>query len=306
MNADPAGFWSYVADPLTRSMVVTSLLGGLPMVLMCALLSPIVVAKKLAFIGQGVSHCAFGGIGVVVLLAGLGVVTAQGASPSHPLGFAIVAGFCVVAAVAMAWLPDRRSVHLDTAIGVVLVVSMALGAVLAQLGLEAAVARGRSVPQQWEAFFFGSNILAITRGDVRGAWIVAIVVACVFVLVRRGLVFWAFDEHAARGFGVRTHRYKLLLLVMLALAVVTALKLAGVVLATALLILPGATALRVTSRLVPAFALSLGVSVLGLVGGLLVSLQFNLQAGPGVIGVLAVLFGLACAGGAVVGRRAGA
>jgi ABC-type Mn2+/Zn2+ transport system permease subunit len=86
---------------------------------------------------------------------------------------------------------------------------------------------------------------------------------------------------------------KLTLMILLTLAVVTAMKLAGVILATALLVLPGAIALRLSDRLWTVVGLSVGAGVAGLLGGFLASIEFNWQAGPSMVLVLTAMFGAA-------------
>jgi ABC-type Mn2+/Zn2+ transport system permease subunit len=106
-------------------------------------------------------------------------------------------------------------------------------------------------------------------------------------------LFWASDEESARAFGVPVARTKLLLMTLLALAIVTAMKLAGVILATALLSLPGATALRLSRRLWWAVGLSIASGVFGLAGGFALSIEANWPTGPSVVACLAFAFVLA-------------
>ena len=94
------------------------------MVCACAVLSPLVVLKRLSFVGQGVSHSAFGGVGVAAVLGALA------AGQTSVVGFCVIGAFCIAAALGMALVGDRRGLALDTAIGVFLAASMALGIVL--------------------------------------------------------------------------------------------------------------------------------------------------------------------------------
>src|SRR6185436_17351355 len=115
------------------SLYWPGVIAGLAMALMCSVLSVLVVLKRLAFIGQGISHAAFGGIG---LAAVLGLTAAVGkAAPMHGVPqFAIVLVFCLGAALLIGLISQRGNgeagTHADTAIGIVLVGSMALGAIL--------------------------------------------------------------------------------------------------------------------------------------------------------------------------------
>ncbi|MBY0312537.1 MAG: metal ABC transporter permease [Phycisphaerales bacterium] len=265
--------------------LVVALLAGLSVVAMCGVLSVLVVVKKLGFVGQGVSHSAFGGVGLAALLAAVGVL------PDWPLAqLVVVVLFCVAAALGMAAVSDKRTVPVDTAIGMFLVGSMALGAVLTQVAQGVAAERGRAgVVQSWEAILFGS-ILTANWEDVIVGWIVCVAVLVTAWIIRRPLLFWAFDEDSASAFGVRGRAMKTVLMILLALAIVVAMRLAGVVLATALLVLPGAAALKLSDRFWPVTILSVLMGVAGLVLGLVASFELSWQPGPCVVLAMTLLF----------------
>ena len=253
-------------------------------------LSGIVVLKRLAFVGQGISHAAFGGIGVVAIL-GL----------SAALGELVIFGFCLASALAVAGLSRSRTEE-DTAIGIVLVATMALGFLL--LGLRQTLAApgawawyrsfiaGAPRPDGWEAILFGS----VHTAGPAGMWLSIAVMLFVLLTVgwfRRPLIAFVFDEVAARASGVRTQAIRILLMVLLALVVVVGMKLVGVVLISALLILPGAIAGQFTRRLAPHLLITWLTSVTGVLGGLILSFEldrFGLPTGPCIVLVLIALF----------------
>ncbi len=275
---------------------------GVAIALQGALLSVLVVLKRMAFIGQGVSHAAFGGVGLAVALG-----LAGGAA------FGLIASFCVASAWAIAWAGDRAradnpagarraGASTDTIIGVALVGAMALGAIL--VAAHARYSRGAGPGPSWEQALFGS-ILAVGRTDAAIAWVSAVVTTLALWWWRRPLLFWAFDEVAAEAGGAPTRRARYLLLTLLAVAVVTAMKLAGVVLATALLTLPGAAALSMSRRLAPVLAISVGVALAGLALGLTASFETDMPPGACVVAALIALYALASAAGGRFARRPG-
>ena len=273
------------------------LLAGVAIALMCSALSVLVVVKKLGFIGQGISHSAFGGVGTAAMLAALGLVQTGGAGE-----FGVVLVFCVAAALGMAFTGRKREVSVDAAIGLFLVASMAVGGLLVNAAQGVAASRGRAPDvRSWESILFGS-ILVSGRSDVILGWSVAAMVLGAVWWWRRRLVFWAFDEETSRAFGVPTAAVKALVMVLLALAVVTSMKLAGVVLATALLVLPGATALKLTDRLWPCVLLACAAGVAGVVAGLLASALLDWQPGPCIVLVMTALF-LAAMGAGLLRSR---
>ncbi|MEX2217783.1 MAG: metal ABC transporter permease [Phycisphaerales bacterium] len=282
-------------DPVAFAMWGPPVVAGIAIAVVTAALSPLVVLKRLSFVGQGISHAAFGGIGIAAVLG----LSASGAVGGHAQ-FLVVLAFCLLSGLAIAWLMQRSAGEADTAIGIVLVGAMALGAILIEAGSRL---HGRP-PPAWEGVLFGS-ILSVDWADAGAAWLTAGAILAVAWLARRPLLFWAFDESAAPAFGVRAPAMKYLLVVLLTLAIVTAMKLAGVVLATALLVLPGATALRLSDRLPTVMALALLVALAGVVGGLGASALISvLPPGACMVGVLVVLFGVARAAQAARARAA--
>lgn len=264
-----------------------AILAAIPIALACSLLSIIVVLRRLAFIGQGISHAAFGGVGLATLLGLTGV-----------MHLGVVGLFCIAAALCIAWARDRNALRDDTTIGIVLVASMALGVLLMQLWVEV-----RSEPWYieifgppkpavgWEAILFGS-ILAVGREGLTLAYLLGAAVVGCLLIWRHAFLFYAFDESSAEAFGVNTRAFRYFLIVLLAITVVISIRLAGLILATALLILPGATALRLSARLGTVVVLSLITGLMGVLGGLLLSLQFNLPPGACMVALLVLLFAL--------------
>ncbi len=277
----------YLTDDALAGLYWPGVIAGLAMAVMCAVLSVLVVLKRLAFIGQGISHAGFGGIGVAAVLG----LTASATTPAPMHGipqFLVVLVFCLGAALLIGVIARKggrgeAATHGDTAIGIVLVATMALGAILVS-----ASRKGLA----WESFLFGS-LLQVGVYDASMAWALAGLTVLVLWLNRRRMLFWAFDEPAAEAFGVNGSACGLVLLVLLALATVTAMKLAGVVLATAMLVLPGAIALRLSSRFWPVVLLSLGAAVVGLGGGLVLSFEADWHPGPCIVGVLSSMFAAA-------------
>lgn len=276
---------------------------GVGVSLLGAMLSVPVVLKRLAFIGQGVSHAAFGGAGVALVL---GLTGGTAAVSLAYLG--VVGMFCVLTALGVAWAASRpeggpsggagdargqgeQATGEDTLIGVFLVASMALGALLTHWHRQRLDASGgpRATGPSAEQILFGS-ILDVGWADAAIAWGVLGVTAITLTHTRRAMVFWLFDEPAASAFGVPVRPLRYLLLALLGVATVTAMKLAGAVLATALLVVPGAVALRLTRRLHVALALACVSGLVGMLGGLVLSFELDWPPGACVVTVLAGQF----------------
>ena len=260
-------YLEYFAPAIIAAVAISAL---------CSLLSVIVVAKRLAFIGQGVSHAALGGVGVAAILD---------LAPQHH--FFIVAPFCVITAIVIAWLSDRDRFSADAVIGAALVGTMALGATLIAI----AARTNQSRTPGWEELMFGS-VLSVGPTEASLSWIVFLVIVAALIALRRPLLFWAFDEQGAEAFGSPTTSMRIITLIMLSFAIVIAVRLVGVVLATGLLILPGAAALKMTSRLGASIIVSLLLGLLGLAAGLWASFTLDLPPGGCIALGLLLLFGL--------------
>ena len=271
-----------------------ALIAGLAVALVCSLLSVFVVLKRMAFIGQGVSHAGYGAAGTAFFLGLLDT------DPRHDL---IVFAFCIATALLIGIVSRRRRVEADTAIGILLVAAMAWGVFLTNLSAAFQQA-GTATYWPWyakhmatagnrpnfEAVLFGS-ILNTTAMQMWMTLIISALVVAVIFVCFKGLVFFAFDEPTSHVYGVRTSVVHHLLLTLLAIVVVLTMKLAGVLLVSAMLVIPGATALMLSSRLGVVFAWSCVVGFVGVVGGLMTSLELGF-AGPGpcIVGVLCLLF----------------
>ncbi|MHB1156643.1 MAG: metal ABC transporter permease [Phycisphaerales bacterium] len=262
----------------------------------CSLLSVIVVLKRMAFIGQGVSHAGFGGYGLAVFL-GLGT----GATD------AVIACFCLLTSLGIGYLVRRRKVEPDSAIGIVLVAGMALGVILQNLRIalynvpwyrQAFGAHYATV--SWEQLLFGS---LLTVGPA-GLWMSLILAAAVILicgLLYKELMYFAFDETAAQVHGIRTAWCYYLLLAILGLVVVVAMKLVGFILVSALLVIPGAAALAVGRRMRGTLLLAVVIGLIGSLGGLTLSIEVGqLSPGASIVAVLFAMFLLSSLAGRVM------
>ncbi|MEM9065618.1 MAG: metal ABC transporter permease [Planctomycetota bacterium] len=274
----------YLLDSGTRSVFLPATLVALALVVLMPALSVFVAIKRMAFLGQGVSHAAFGGVGIALSLGLVFPLLATGWGVQ-----AVVMAFCLAAAFGISRL--SRVGGTDTAIGIVLAVSMALGFLLYRVAANG-TPPGEPPPPPIEAVLFGS-VLAVTGADAVVAWLAAVGIGLTIWLRRHSLSFWAFDESGAEAFGVNSEAMRTMLVVLIAVAVVITTRLAGVVLATALLIIPGASALRLATRMPAAIMWSSLVSLIGVLGGLIISVEFDLEPAPAIVLVLALAYSLA-------------
>lgn len=277
----------YLFDPTLAGLFWPGVIAALLVAVLGAVLSPLVVLKRMSFVGQGVSHAAFGGVGLVLFVAALAGMDGWGTGMQ-----ALVALFAVGSGLAIAVLSRRGET--DAAIGIVLAVCMAVGFTLYRLAAGELRSRGLSAPPGIEDVLFGS-VLRVGWADV---WATGGVTAAVLGSLwwfRRPMLAWAFDEATAGSLGINGERMRAVLLVLLSLAVVATMQVAGVVLATAMLVLPGVIGLSVSARLRTVVVVSISAALVGVVGGLVASFELGkngVQSGPAIVLVLAVVFAL--------------
>ncbi len=235
-----------------------------------------VVQRGMAFLGDGLAHAALGGVALALLLG------------SEPLWIAVP--FTVLVAVGITWVTERTKLGADTAIGVFFALSMALGIIFLSLR------QGYAADAM--AYLFGS-ILAVSRADLWAAGAVALLTLGVTPLWGR----WAyatFDRESALADRVPVRLDDYLLSVLIAVTIVVAAKVVGIVLLSSFLVIPAAAARLVSRRLsamtLTAVALGIGSVLLGLAA----SYWLDLPSGATIILTQTALFVVALVASGVV------
>lgn len=256
----------FVLDAITFSIFQNALIGGFIVGALASYLGVFVVQRRMAFLGSGLSHAAFGGAALGMLLN------------TQPLWAAVP--FTVLVGIAIVWVREHSRLESDTTIGIFFSVSMALGVVFLSLK--------RGYAADATTYLFGS-ILAVNRDDVIVAGLVAAIVFALGPLWSR----WAyatFDRNLARADRLPVLRDDYILTICLAVAIVVSMKLVGIVLISAFLVLPPATA-RLAARTFSGMTLwSVALGVSSVAGGLFLSATLDLPSGAVIILLQAALF----------------
>ncbi len=262
----------------TSALITAAALG-----VACAVLSVIVILRSWAFIGEGISHAGFGGIGTAWLLS-----LAFPALGAEAPAYLIAVAFCIAVAIGIGMLTRRDRLSGDTAIGIFLVASLAWGF----LALTIYQRYGHSAPD-WERYLLG-NIALVSGRSATAAVCISAVMLLLLGALRKEILCYIFDPTLAAVSGIRAGFIHYLLMVMLAGVIVIGMGLAGNLLVPAMLILPGAAALLLSRRLGVVVGLSVAVALGGAVGGCLISAQWrDLPPGATISLVLVVLFAAA-------------
>jgi ABC-type Mn2+/Zn2+ transport system permease subunit len=269
-------------SPMYRNALLTACALGVA----CALLSVLVVLRRWAFIGEGVSHAGFGGVGTAWLLS-----LAIPALGDDRAAYGVAILFCLAMALMIGWVSRRDRLSADAAIGIVLVASLAWGFVALKIYANAGMPRGAS--SGWDFYLLG-DVQYLSPAAMWSGVCASIAVIFTLGLFAKEILFYCMDPDQAEVSGVRVGFVHYLLMLMLALMIVVGMRLAGYLLVTALLVLPGAAALVVSQRLRHVLILSIVVSLVGVLGGLALRAAYPfLPSGPPIVLVLVVEFAVA-------------
>jgi len=240
--------------------LLLALAAGLAVATVAGPLGSLVVWQRMAYFGDSLAHGALLGIALGLWL-------------SIPGAYAVLV-VCVLIALLLGWLERRSSISGDTLLGIVSHGALALGLVAITL-----VPGGRT---DMEALLFG-DILTVTVAEVLGMWALSIAVLLVLGKLWPSLIALIVHRDLARVEGIPVARYELMAKLLLALTVAIAMKIVGVLLITALLIIPAAAA-RHFSHTPERMALwASTIAALSVVAGLLVSLVWNTPVGPSMV-----------------------
>jgi ABC-type Mn2+/Zn2+ transport system permease subunit len=257
-------------DFLHYGFMQRALLGSLLVGTTCSIIGVFVVLRGMAFLGDGIAHASFGGVALGFLL-GL-----------NPLLVAVL--FSLGAAGLIQITSRRAQLRLDTAIGVFFSFAMALAILF--IGLM------KTYDARLYGYLFG-NVLGVTAGNLMLMSVLALIVLSVIALLFKEFKFLCFDEESAQAAGLPTGRLAATLLLLVALTIVISIKAVGVILVTALLVTPAATAYQLTNRYGLMFLLSWLTGAVSCLAGMLVSYYLGIPSGASIVITATILFALA-------------
>ena len=259
---------NWLIEPLQYGFMRQALLASILVGLTCSSLGVYVVLRRMAFLGDAIAHTTLPGLVIAYL------------NHWNLLAGALIAA--ITTAIGIGWLSRGQRLREDTAIGVVFSGMFALGIVM--------VSRTNSY-RDFSHMLFG-NVLGVTQTDLIGIAIVAVLVCGGLLAVNKELMLTTVDPHHAQTIGLSAEWMRYLLLVLLALAIVTGIQSVGVVMTTALMVTPAATASLLTKRLSWMFVWSALISVISNCLGLYSSYYLSVSSGGAIVLSCTLLFGV--------------
>lgn len=269
-------FLDAVASPRT-ALVRHALLAGLIASVTFGIVGGFVVARRISYIAAAISHSILGGIGAAIYAQ-----RAWGWDWCTPLLGSIAAALLSALVIGLVSLKAKE--REDTIIGAIWSTGMAAGVLFVFFAPGPAVSL--------DSYIFG-NILLTSRADLLVTGVLGLVVAGVTALAYHRLVAVCFDEEHVQLRGIPAAAYYLLLLCLVALSVVLLVRLTGIILAIALLVLPAAAAGRLSRRLWVIMAVAAALCMAFTTGGLALSYLAEMPTGPVVVILAALAYGVA-------------
>ena len=255
------------------SFVQYAFIVGVLISLCSSLLGVTLVLKRFSFIGDGLSHVAFGAMAIAAVL-------------NLSNNMYLVLPFTVIAAILLLRTGKNTKIQGDAAIAVISVSSLALGYLLMNVFSSSANLAG----DVCSTLFGSTSILTLAKAEVYLCVILSIAVIAAFIVFYNKIFAVTFDENFAQAVGTHASLYNLVIAVIIAIIIVLAMNLVGSLLISALVIFPALSAMRVLRSFKSVIICSAAVSVVCSVSGLLISILAGTPVGSTIVAVNLFVF----------------
>lgn len=257
-----------IFEALEYSFFQRALISGVLLSLVASYFSCFVVQRKMSFLGSGLAHASFGGVALGLLLS------------IPPLW--VAAPFTILTGLGITWLKHNSKIESDTAIGIFFSMSMSLGIVFLSLK--------ENYSAEAMSYLFGS-ILNIRQRDVW--WAGALLIASLLSLpLWKRWAFATFDPELAKASHIPVKKDDYLLTLFISAVVAISIKLLGIVLLAAFLVIPGACSRLLSKSFIQMTIASVIIGVASTVMGLFASYLLNLPSGASIVLLQTLVFAL--------------
>ena len=272
---------AYFAYPFVRYALIV----GVLIALSSSLLGVTLVLKRFSFIGDGLSHVAFGAIAIATIL---------------DLGnnMAVVMPITILAAVWLLRTGQHTKIKGDAAVAMLSVGALAMGYLLLNI-----FSKSTNISGDVCSTLFGSTaILTLTQLDVWLSIGISIFVILVFLLFYHKIFSVTFDENFSQATGLRASRYNLLIAIITAVVIVLAMNLVGSLLISALIIFPALSAMRLFKSFRAVILCSAVMSVICAAAGIIVSILASTPVGSTIVAMDIGMFALSYLAGQIMSK----
>ena len=271
----------YFQYPFVRYALIV----GVLIALCSSLLGVTLVLKRFSFIGDGLSHVAFGAMAIASVL-------------NITNNMLFILPVTVICAILLLRAGQNTRIKGDAAIAMISVGALAIGYLLMNL-----FSTSPNISGDVCSTLFGStSILTLTKGEVWLCAILSVVVVAIFILFYNKIFAVTFDENFARATGTRANAYNLLIAVVIAVIIVLAMNLVGSLLISALVIFPALSAMRLFKSFRSVTISAAVMSVLSATAGILISILVGTPVGSTIVAVDMAVFLVSYGIGRITGR----
>ena len=250
-----------------------ALIAGVLIALCSSLLGVTLVLKRFSYIGDGLSHVAFGAMSVAAVM-------------NLTNNMLLVLPVTIICAVLLLRTGQRTRIKGDAAIAMISVAALAFGYLIMNLFPTSSNLAG----DVCTTLFGSTSILTLTRDEVRLCIALSVLVALVFVLFYNRIFAVTFDENFAKATGVKAEAYNLLIAVITAVIIVLAMNLVGSLLISALVVFPALSAMRLCRSFRGVTVCSAVFAVLCAFSGIIISILAGTPVGSTIVATDAVAF----------------
>ena len=270
-------YWAY---PFVRYALIV----GVLIALCSSLLGVTLVLKRFSFIGDGLSHVAFGAMAIAAVL-----------QITHDMPLVMV--ITIISAVLLLRTGHDTKIKGDAAIAMISVGALAIGYLLMNIFSTSSNLSG----DVCSTLFGSTSILTLSPVEVWLCVGMSVLVVAVFILFYNKIFAVTFDENFARATGTKAGLYNLLIAIVVAVIIVLAMNLVGSLLISALVIFPALSAMRMFKSFRSVTICAAALSVFCALIGILVSILAGTPVGSTIVAAQIIAFGLSWLAGAVIG-----
>lgn len=267
----------YLQYPFVRYALVV----GVLIALCASLLGVTLVLKRFSFIGDGLSHIAFGAMAIATVMKIANTTV-------------FIMPVTVLAAICLLRTGQNTKIKGDAAIAMLSVGSLAVGYLVINVFSASANVSG----DVCSTLFGSTSILTLTQEEVTLCIVMSVIVVTLFVFFYNKIFAVTFDENFARATGIHAGAYNLLIAVITAVIIVLAMNLVGSLLISALIIFPALSAMRVFQNFKSVVIYAALLSIFCALTGMLISIMASTPVGSTIVAMEIVVFFLNC----IVGR----
>lgn len=276
-----SGFIQEIQFYMSYPFVRYALIVGVLISLCSSLLGVTLVLKRFSFIGDGLSHVAFGALAIATVLKIANVNI-------------FIMPVTIVCAILLLRTGTNTKLKGDAAIAMLSVGSMAVGYLILNVFSVSSNVSG----DVCSTLFGSTSILTLTGSEVVMCVIASLVVVAFFIIFYNRIFSVTFDENFTRSMGKNTNVYNLMIAVITAVIIVLAMNLVGSLLITALLVFPALSAMRVMTSFKSVIIYSAILSVFGAVFGIIISIFTSTPVGSTIVTIYILIFIINC----IIGR----